>query len=469
MAADDRERIFEQALKQHLQRDAAGADAGACLEAETLAAYQEKTLVAAEMDLVAAHLKECARCQEIFSHLDAKELPVESRELDTAQVPDTVLETKIRTRRVTEIPRKKMRVGWMIPVGALAAGLLLLVGLRDFRAGRPDKTASEPVQVAENRREDRVERDYSSNAPEPLEKQKSATDSDKELKDEKREGQTDALRDKEDLSMPRSTIAAAPSKGPSLKKVPPNAPPPPVPKVSSSSGFDEPSRLQDSGAAIAERSNDAAAQSAKKESARPSPPNAQMDAVENKQSAADRQAQAKTQGAVAGNIGAVSESVEVTAAPPAATETVTVTGEAKSKYSNSPLQGGNALQMLALQPGSSSAQFGKSIWKFGEHGSIVHSSDGGKSWKSQAAAVAVTLTSGSAPSKNVCWIAGAAGTLLRTTDGGRHWQMVITPIARNLGGVVAMDKQHATIWDDTSRLRFETADGGATWKPVNAP
>jgi photosystem II stability/assembly factor-like uncharacterized protein len=121
-----------------------------------------------------------------------------------------------------------------------------------------------------------------------------------------------------------------------------------------------------------------------------------------------------------------------------------------------------------MLPSGMVAANGKSIWRFGEHGAIVHSSDGGKAWKSQQVPVAATLTGGSAPAKNICWIAGAAGTLLRTTDGGKHWQVIITPIAGDLGGVLASDGKRATIWDVPRRATYHTSNGGKTWEKKTA-
>jgi len=162
-----------------------------------------------------------------------------------------------------------------------------------------------------------------------------------------------------------------------------------------------------------------------------------------------------------------SRQITATAAPQAATETVEVTSAPKKKEANLPVMSRNVID-LALLPSGMVASNGKSIWRFGEHGAIAHSSDSGKTWKSQEVPVTGTLTSGSAPAKNICWIAGAAGTLLRTTDGGKHWQLIITPIAGDLGGVLASDGKHANIWDAAHRETYQTSNGGKTWEKKTA-
>jgi hypothetical protein len=164
-----------------------------------------------------------------------------------------------------------------------------------------------------------------------------------------------------------------------------------------------------------------------------------------------------------------SQQVTVTAAAPeSSSETVEVSPLDK-KAANLPILSRNASDLALLPPRMVVASNGKSIWRFGEHGTIAHSGDGGKTWKSQEMPVTANLTSGSAPAKNICWIAGAAGTLLHTTDGGKHWQLIVTPIAGDLGGVLASDGKHATIWDVTRQATYQTSDGGKTWekKPEN--
>jgi photosystem II stability/assembly factor-like uncharacterized protein len=118
------------------------------------------------------------------------------------------------------------------------------------------------------------------------------------------------------------------------------------------------------------------------------------------------------------------------------------------------------LDMRIAAPG------GQKIWSVGANGLILYSKDGGRTWMPQLTGVSEALTGGFAPSEDVCWVAGVAGTLLRTTDGGQHWQRIRTPITGDLGGVHAADAQHASIWDLPNHTSYETADGGANWKPT---
>jgi hypothetical protein len=164
-------------------------------------------------------------------------------------------------------------------------------------------------------------------------------------------------------------------------------------------------------------------------------------------------------------VGALAETVEVTAQTAVVNSEVT---RSVARYKDEKQLGMKARNVPALKTSQfvTAAPDGKNMWRFGEHGEIAHSSDGGHTWELQATPLTATLTSGSAPSNKVCWIAGAVGTLLRTTDRGKHWQLVATPIATDLGGVQASDGKHATIWDLKMQMRYETSDGGVTWQPV---
>jgi photosystem II stability/assembly factor-like uncharacterized protein len=89
-------------------------------------------------------------------------------------------------------------------------------------------------------------------------------------------------------------------------------------------------------------------------------------------------------------------------------------------------------------------------------------------WEPQTSGVTVRLRGISAVSSSVAWASGAGGTVLRTTDGGRTWQKRPVPGADELDfrDVDATSATTALILSigsgDASRI-YQTEDGGATW------
>ena len=89
-------------------------------------------------------------------------------------------------------------------------------------------------------------------------------------------------------------------------------------------------------------------------------------------------------------------------------------------------------------------------------------------WTPQTSGVTVRLRGVSAVSNDVAWASGAAGTVLRTTDGGRTWQARPVPGAAGLDfrDVDALSRDTAVVLSigpgEASRI-FQTEDGGATW------
>ncbi|MFD0549125.1 WD40/YVTN/BNR-like repeat-containing protein [Streptomyces rectiviolaceus] len=73
-----------------------------------------------------------------------------------------------------------------------------------------------------------------------------------------------------------------------------------------------------------------------------------------------------------------------------------------------------------------------------------------------------------AVSRSTAWVAGAKGTVLRTSDGGRSWRNVSPPAAAELEfrDIEAFDDRRAVVLaigeGEASRV-FRTSDGGATW------
>ena len=86
----------------------------------------------------------------------------------------------------------------------------------------------------------------------------------------------------------------------------------------------------------------------------------------------------------------------------------------------------------------------------------------------QASGVTSRLRGVSAPSARVAWASGAGGTVLLTTDGGRSWRLRPVPGAEALDfrDVDAFDERVAYVLSigpgEASRI-FKTRDGGASW------
>ena len=100
-------------------------------------------------------------------------------------------------------------------------------------------------------------------------------------------------------------------------------------------------------------------------------------------------------------------------------------------------------------------------WMVGKNGSVrLHAAVG--TWEAQHSGVTTDLVAGSAPSAKVCWIVGRSGTIIRTTDGGDHWTLIAPPAMENLAAVSASGASDAAITTLGGR-KFVTSDGGVSW------
>jgi hypothetical protein len=494
MPAEDRDRLFERALAQHLRDDAGGGDS-ACPDAEMLAAYYESALSEEETSAAKNHLVSCRRCREIVAQLAATLSVGELRNQEDELVAGALLRAKndevyeeasaprVSTRaaketefRVAHFPtKKKWLLRWAAPAAAIAAGVLLYVGARDFRS--QTKRAEPATEIAENREDNTRARDsYTApgvpqkvpqTPPQAMPKQQdddlagvsrrqtASNPAPSVLLDER-----ESLRGKAE---PPKDAKAEKKSAPAMKLA--------TPMIGGNADT-----AQSGGRTSAAEQSKNLAKAKSFDAVDKSDMGA---ALQNGADAQQSQIQLQASGAATAAPAASPSSPASSPAPPAsasqqiavpapalqaATETVEVSSAPKTKEADLPALSRNEMSILGLAPLDMTAQNGNSIWRFGEHGAIAHSGDGGKTWKPQAAAVAATLTSGSAPAKNICWIAGAAGTLLRTTDGGKHWQLIITPIAGDLGGVLASDGKRANIWDAAHREIYQTSNGGKTWE-----
>jgi len=569
---EDRDPLFEQALARHLRSD--GARESWCLDPATLAAYHERALSPEEVSSAKSHIVSCTRCQEILAYLEAtcevnelidvaQHSPALVAGLKAKQVSgarDRVVplaasraparaDTKAGAKKAVAIPhRKYFSLGWVAPAGAIAASLLLWIGLREARI---DIKPARPVsQVAENRQQSPPGSDAGplkeSTSPKEPQKQKSQSASpgssdDLErqapaapaivLRDEKKDSAVGEKLESESnqpstrheysaragtgMAGGRGPSAAAaqaqannalqrsdqgvaggaagmvdaspapsdPDKG-ELRKVAPRAkagsvgalpfapPPPPASKrlpgrlrgtvtdpagtvvaganvvLKSASGGTVAATSTDttgtySFSGVAEGNYQLQLESAGFRTDILTGLNIQP---------GENVLNAKLE------ISSSTESVEVAAQP--------LVIHSQAELSAPPVMGRNyqALDLASFGLQTVASPDGTAVWKIGEAGQILHSSNAGKDWTSEASGVTVKLLAGSAPSAKVCWVAGASGTLLRTTDGGKRWQRIPAPIHGDLGGVHASDAKHASIWDASNRSSYKTSDGGATWQ-----
>ncbi len=467
MPSDERDRRFEQALKKHLR---GGAPDAGCADAETLAAYHERTLSLEEMTHWKEHIGACARCQEVLALLEEtsavaleewekKDLVARTQDMTAATMlgaapravpreelsapPAAVAKTRV------ELPGKSAARStwrWIAPVGALAAGLLIFVAVRENKMRKVE--LSPAVQVAENRQASSTPAAMAKaqETPAPAKREETLqepaftrTDNAEKLA-KKNIDASRALAPRVAARPPQvSSYAAGAKEADKLAPV----------QEENSKGIEAGAGVPGSSAALAQ---DRAMTGSNVASA-PAPPVAaaksQTQALDGAMSTVKRQASAaenKAKSAATTNE-TVEMQKELSAGAPAA--------RSRNSLSLRDIAATNLRVILA--PDNQHA------WRVGAAGMIEGTSDAGITWKTQKSGVRSELTAGSAPSERVCWLVGKAGTILLTTDGGKRWHPIVSPLLEDLGGVHAVDAKHAAIWNVANRKSFETADGGVTW------
>jgi Photosynthesis system II assembly factor YCF48 len=498
MGHEGREREFEQALQRHLRRDAAAArneaDAHAavpddalraaeCLDAATLAAFHERTLAGSEIVAVKEHLATCSRCQEILLQLEATDeilLPAEAE--NDLKKRESVLSTGAlyvdyaarQTPGLTApaAPASSLKapddisrgrgfkaLRWATPAGAIAAGLLIWIVVRDNKTQAPSH--SENVQIAQEQARD-DERPAlrplpaSPVPPAPAPGSKALNGPRKDAAMTRQlAGEPGAVRAQERYSpnvKAKSANRVAASSNSSISAATPNStantpmgardlsnlialatPPkaePQPPKQSTDTGSASAAPINTSSADLTNQSA-APAPSASSASANAPDKKADADSARTTQTIIDEGYSLPTE--------------QIATADKLREPTFETSGKA-------------ALAKTVLAHG------GTVLWRLRAKGQIVRSVDGGVTWVRQDSGVKVELLAGSAPSESVCWIVGRGGAILRTTDGGGHWNKVVSPVRGDVARVQAADAMTAEIFSADESARFVTHDGGVTWQ-----
>jgi len=104
----------------------------------------------------------------------------------------------------------------------------------------------------------------------------------------------------------------------------------------------------------------------------------------------------------------------------------------------------------------------KSGWASGRWGSVIHTQDGGKTWKAQKTGVDYTLAGIYFTDANNGWAVGDGGTIIHTVDGGKVWTKQKSPVKLFLTRVHFRNAQVGWAVGERTNI-LHTEDGGATW------
>lgn len=462
MAAEE-DKKFDAVLGGFLVNDLrARAENLHCPESDVLAAYHERSLPLGEMYSWKEHIVGCARCQAVLAELEATDaIPLraseEASEEKPALLPKPVEPAAVageegkatpakfpKKRRITAIS-SGVRWQWLAPAGALAAGLLVWVAWHENQRW-PWKTpaAVKTAKLEPSRK----------SAPEPPSPQQAAASAQLD------QTQTEGLADKDQAAAAGALSAEEQQMAESLKQLEKSS-------ARAKSAPVRPSTNKERGA----REDPAPSLMAARPTANQPAPEPRVGPA----AAATQVAEGQT-GTANAQVQAQQSSLSGPAPSPP-----TAAGAAPEKKAKAESRGAT-LQAAAGAPPSRTAYLmaraadlnlivtpnRKTFWRAGHAGVIEFSNDGGVSWSPQRSNVAVDLTAGSAPSEKVCWIVGRAGTILLTTDAGSHWAVLHSPLEEDLGGVLATDALHATIWNLGNTKVFETTDGGGSWRPATS-
>ena len=435
MPSDDRERSFENALARHLRGDtSAGAPRSTCCDAETLAAYHERSLAPEQMASLKTHVTDCERCQQILAHLEATD-EISAVAANTTQHATADAKSGVRVLHA----RRPTLWRWVAPAGALAAALLVWVAVHENNSVRVPPQGP----IVDLKQADTAKNLPASAPPLTLPPSLDAT-----RKDEAASSDTFAALN----AAPQSRIAGAPKQRHQFL----------LKQRDSGSAGKKSSVTSDFGELADNSHNNALPE-----------PKGRSDA-DGKAANDSRDDLFTDAPQVAGETSSVAGAVAAASPAPAParaelhSESAAVSGRATQQQEiggMSPFKR-KALMRLANSIGevTISAPGGRVSWRVGEAGIIEFSSDARKTWTLQPSGVITDLLAGSAPSDKVCWIVGRSGTILRTTDGGGHWQKVRPPTPDDLRSVFAVDARQATV--SPANGTYQTTDRGVTWNKL---
>jgi photosystem II stability/assembly factor-like uncharacterized protein len=104
----------------------------------------------------------------------------------------------------------------------------------------------------------------------------------------------------------------------------------------------------------------------------------------------------------------------------------------------------------------------KDGWACGRWGTILHTSDGGKTWVRQSSGVNYSLSSIFFVDSKHGWAVGDEGTIIHTQDGGKNWVKQKSPVSFVLMGVYFVNNMKGWIVTEQTHILY-TDNGGKNW------
>lgn len=478
MPSDDRERSFKNALARHLRPEA---PRDMCCDAEMLAAYHERSLAPEVMASLKAHVSECARCQEILAQMQATdEIPMATA--DIVRPEEATAKSVVRI-----VPARKATLWrWVAPAGALAAGLLVWIAVRENKPVPFVKSASTrdaatevakaqptspsplppPTLEATRKSEAPLPEAYSASKVEPglQSRLQSSVDANREIgvPGPARSQRIQPLAKEKDLQSAKKQSASQGVAG-GFADAAPKFATPSVPRPNP-----EPAPPRGVTQTVIVAPADVVTNQVTGEELNKTEPEAKS--TNDKRDAGASRSTSPVS-AIAG-----AAPPPVPASVPQQSQTVEVMSES-AELKTLPMHARNSTDLtnlnqkaqLLLTSGSAgvtvTAPGGRASWRIGAAGVILFSSDAGKTWLVQPSGIITDLLAGSAPSSKVCWLVGRSGTILRTTDKGKHWKKVKPPTQDDLRSVFAVNARQATV--SPANGTYQTTDGGASWNKLS--
>lgn len=502
MAPDDRDRSFEKALARHLRYSAPaggeveqlGSSSLPCPDAEILAAYHDGSLTSDERTLWKQHVLSCESCQVVLEHLATplagsvqsneaeSTAPVLAGRMAAAPLP---VGTEVPARAAAPVAivrpaRRRIQLGWLIPAGAIAAGLVAYIALPPTKP--IEVPQAPPLEVAKN--EEPPAAPAEQTGP-PVAKPVPENSRDAA----KGHGQNALARRDYDAASRAARGKEVGGRTAQFQK---------APRASHDTAL---SALLDSGG-VREADKKKAAAGDATTAEKQKEANGKVEAIQaemRKQGVSRQSSQPVAVGGEAGYLADKSVALPPPTAPPppaavvggapaAAPPKPVESKDSREEASNSAisaltesaevsnqLESTGRMRTAFLQnPRVFAAPGAKILWRVGAAGSIERSTNKGKDWTPQVSGVLTDLLAGSAPSAKVSWIVGSGGTILRTIDAGAHWSKINSPAPGELAGIRATDALHAYVWfapNPSTGLApsFQTNDGGSTWIAVPTP